>query len=345
MIAALLATSAPAAARERDVPGAATTAGAGSAPTHRHLHDTILEDPAPSLMRAADARATARAYATPDGRYVTVEVSRAYPVDPEVDQALVDFLGSRLHGPELETLSVYVGAPREISRLCGARDAVACYAPYEERMFVPGEAVHGVSVDYALTHEYGHHVASWRSNRPWNALDWGAKHWSSAMRVCTQVDRGLLFPGNQGRHYFEDPGEGFADGYAHVHYPGFPWGYSPLMRPRGAAYAAIRRDVLHPWTGPRTRILRGRLRPGGGARSFRLRLRLDGDVTVRLSAPERLRAAIELKAAGVAAGRRLRDGRAFGVEWCRREPIESVTLTVRRRAGAGPFALKVAWPG
>ena len=272
-------------------------------------------------------------------------MSRAYPDSVAADRALVDFLDSRLHGAELGSLSVYVGAPSEIERLCGGAGAVACYGVAEQRMYVPGEAVQGVPVEYALTHEYGHHVAGWRSNRPWDALDWGAKYWSSAMRVCAGVEAGRLFPGNQGQHYLSDPGEGFADGYAHVHYPEVPWQYNPILRPDRAAFAAIRRDVLHPWTGPRSRTFRGRLGQGRGARRFHFRMRLDGAVRLRLKAPAALRAELTVRGAGSAAGRTVRGGRGLGVEWCRHRPDELVTVTVRREGGAGPFRLRVAWPG
>jgi hypothetical protein len=185
-------------------------------------------------------------------------------------------------------------------------------------------------------------VASWRSNRPWNALDWGAKYWSSAMRVCAGVEAGRLFPGNQGRHYLRDPGEGFADGYAHLHYPGVPWQYDRSLRPDASAFAAIRRDVLQPWTGPRSRTFRGRLGPGRGAvRRFHVRLRLDGAVRVRLAAPARMRAEVSLEGSG----RSVSGGRRLGVEWCRTRRAELVTVTVRRRTGAGPFALRASWPG
>lgn len=330
-----------AAARERDVPGERPLPAA-SAATHAQLNDTVLEGPVAS---AAMASAPTRAYTTAEGQSVRVRVSRAYPADVDADRALVDFLDSRLHGPELGGLSVYVGAPAEIERICGA-GAVACYGVDAQQMYVPGEDVHGVPVEYALTHEYGHHVASWRSNRPWEALDWGAKYWSSAMRVCAGVAAGRLFPGNQGRHYLSDPGEGFADGYAHVHYPAVPWQYNQLLRPDRSALAAIRRDVLQPWTGPRSRTFRGRLGGrGGNMTRFRFRLRLDGAVRVRLAGPARLRAELSLQGAGSADGRIVRAGRELGVEWCRRKPAELVTVTVRRRSGAGPFALRVSWPG
>jgi hypothetical protein len=340
-VAALLAMPLSAAARERDVPGE-WAAPAGVAPSHDHLKDTVLSGPVAS---AAGVSGPTRAYTTADGHRVSVRVSRAYPDSVAADRALVDFLDSRLHGAELGSLSVYVGAPSEIERLCGGAGAVACYGVAEQRMYVPGEAVQGVPVEYALTHEYGHHVAGWRSNRPWDALDWGAKYWSSAMRVCAGVEAGRLFPGNQGHHYLSDPGEGFADGYAHVHYPEVPWQYNPILRPDRAAFAAIRRDVLHPWTGPRSRIFRGRLGQGRGARRFHIRMRLDGAVRLRLKAPAALRAELTVRGAGPAAGRTVRGGRGLGVEWCRHRPDELVTVTVRRKGGAGPFRLRVAWPG
>ena len=334
--ASLLALPLPASARERDTPDATV------AVEHVELADTVI---AHAPARAASAAGAPRAYPTVDGHSVSVSVSQAYPQDAGVDQALVDFLASRLHGPELSSLGVYVGTPGEIARICGGRYAVACYAIDEQRMYVPGEKVHGIPIEYALTHEYGHHLASWRRNNPWDALDWGAKHWSSAMRVCAHVDAGRLFPGNQGRHYLEDPGEGFADGYAHVHYPGAPWQYSAILRPDRSAFAAIRRDVLHPWTGPRTRTFRGRLGQGRSRRQYKLRFRLDGDMSVRLAGPASLRAEVEVRAPGFAAGRTLSRGGSFGIEWCRRERVEMATLTVRRRAGSGPFRLQVSWPG
>ncbi|HEV2874795.1 MAG TPA: hypothetical protein VGW14_06565 [Thermoleophilaceae bacterium] len=333
----------PAAAGEREVPDPSRTvvaAGIG------HVEDTVFEGSAPRPARIAAARATSRAYTTPDGYRVEIETSPAYRVDPVADQGVADFLGSRLHGPELGTLSVYVGSPVEIRRLCGGgARVVACYSIGESRMYVPGEAVAGIPVEYPLTHEYGHHIASRRSNKPWEALDWGAKHWASAVRVCTYVDRGLLFPGNQGAHYRDDPGEGFADGYAHLHYPDVPWYYNELMRPGPLEFAALRKDVLDPWRGPRSRTFRGGLGPHRTQRTFRLRLKLDGNVTMRMKGAAGASYTVEAETTGYAAGRTLRAGGMFGIEWCRRRPVDHVKLTVRRRTGTGPFALSVRWPG
>jgi hypothetical protein len=167
-----------------------------------------------------------------------------------------------------------------------------------------------------------------------------------AMRVCTNVRERRLFPGNQGAHYRDDPGEGFADSYAHLSQPLVPWQFNELMRPTRAAFSAIRRDVLRPWAGPRTRTFHGRLGLERGKRTFRLRIRLDGNVHVALRGRPGIRAQVELRARSFATAETLRARRGgFGVEWCRRQRVEHVSVVVRRRAGAGPFALRVSWPG
>jgi hypothetical protein len=342
-VAVFLAAPLSAAAGEREIPDPNRPIDVAAL---GHVEDTVFQGPAPRPARSAAARAASRAYATPEGYTVEVESSPSYRRDAAADQGVVDFLGSRLHGPELDSLSVYVGSPAEIRRLCGGgARVVACYSIAESRMYVPGEAVQGIPVEYPLTHEYGHHIASWRLNNPWDALDWGPKHWASAVRVCTYVEKGILFPGNQGAHYRDDPGEGFADGYAHIHYPDVPWYYNELMRPGPLEFAAIRKDVLEPWSEPRARTFRGRLGPNRAERTFKLRVKLDGNVAMRLKGPAGGRYTVEAETAGYAAGKDMRSGGMLRVEWCRRRPVDHVTITVRRRAGTGPFALRVRWPG
>ncbi len=335
-IAGLLALPAGATAAGRDVPVA------GPLPVlPPHVADRVVSRVAVAGAASAGRPARVQRYRTSDGQQVEVAVSAAYPADVGADRALVDFLATRVHGPELGALRLYVGRPAEIGSLCGGGRVVACYATDERRMYVPGEDTPAAPMAYVLTHEYGHHVASWRRNDPWDALDWGPKRWSSAVGVCAWVDRHRLFPGNQGRHYFEDPGEGFADGYAHLHYPDVRWRYSPLLRPDATIYEAIRADVQEPWTGPRTRVLRGRR---GG--HLRLKLRLDGDVTVRLMARAGSRYRLEAHSDGWAIGRPLRPGGQLGIQWCRKTLADAtITLGVERLEGRGPFRLVVRYPG
>ena len=130
-------------------------------------------------------------------------------------------------------------------------EVVACYA-IDEAAHVRAGRVGARHPDRVPAHARVRppHLAAGAPTAPWDALDWGAKYWSSAVRVCTQVRRGVLFPGNQGAHYWDDPGEGFADGYAHLHYPHMPWYYNELMRPDATGrWRRSERDVLHPWTG------------------------------------------------------------------------------------------------
>lgn len=293
------------------------------------------------------ARAAGHEYLTADGLGVRVESSSAYAPDPSRDQALVDFLGSRLHGPELGRLRVYVGTPSEISSICGFDDAVACYAADEARMYVPGEESHGIPSAYAITHEYGHHIENFRDNAPWSTLDWGPKYWASYVRVCAHVLDNDLFPGDQGDHYAGDPGEGFADAYAHYAYPQAPWQFDPLMRPNRGAFRAIVRDVRHPWTGPRKRVLRGRLGPGRATRRFRLRLHLDGDLALRLKGPRGsdFNIAVRWRHELVARTRRAGSRDTADIGWCRGSRTEVATISVTRRSGSGRFRLLARYAG
>jgi hypothetical protein len=309
------------------------------------LRDRVVASAGERGLRIA-ATASSQTYLTASGSGEPIQVSRSSAPDAAGDQALVDFLGSLVHGPELSELRVHVGTAAEITSLCGGGQVVACYSTSQSQMYVPDEPGQGLPLEYVLAHEYGHHIASRRSNAPWDALDWGPKHWSSAMRVCEHVRAGALFPGNQGAHYFDDPGEGFADGYARLNSPAPAWVFSHLLLPDARAFKAIRRDVLEPWTGARTRTFRGRLGPRRKLRRFSIPLKLDGEVRVELASRRPgLRAQVELEGQSFARAETLHPGGSFGDRWCRDAPRERLKVTIRRRAGNGRFALRVTWPG
>ena len=97
--------------------------------------------------------------------------------------------------------------------------------------------------------------------------------------------------------------------------------------------------------GPRTRTFHGTLGRERRERTFKLRLSLDGNVHVALRGRPGLRAEVELRASNFATAETLGASHGFGVEWCRRQRLERVKVIVRRRSGAGPFALQVSWPG
>ena len=159
----------------------------------------------------------------------------------------------------------------------------------------------------------------------------------------------MLFVNASARHYLEDAGEGWADGYAHLHYPNVVWQFSPLMRPDAGAFAAIRRDVLQPWSGPRSRTFRGSLVGGRRAASTVLSENLDGMVNLRLSGPSGADFQIEVLKGSRVLARTRSAGSSDSLSglFCR-QPSESalkLRLRVRRLSGAGSFALRIRYPG
>src|SRR4051794_8774295 len=121
------------------------------------------------VVRARAARASA-AYQTPDGTTVQVSFDAAYRDNATVAQTYVDYLGSLPHGSELSKLKLVLAPPAAVTQECGGVDGVlACYDGRAHEMFAPGEQISdnsGVSTAYVITHEYGHHIASFRSNPP-----------------------------------------------------------------------------------------------------------------------------------------------------------------------------------
>jgi hypothetical protein len=247
----------------------------------------VLEHPPPALRRATASAAT-HTYTAPDGSRVRVQVSDGYAPDPAADQALVDFLGSLVHGRELNRLKVYVATPSEMPRLCSAI-AASCYVIRQNLIVVVGQdSFGGLPTDYVLAHEYGHHIEHHRKNLPFRggALVWGTKRWSTAKRICPGVLRGRYSLSPVGRGYFRNPGEAFAESYAYLHFPGrIPWEWVPSLHPNRAAYRAIRLDVLRPWRHNVRELHRGAVSRGGDRRDvIRLRTPLDGGLGITLRA-------------------------------------------------------------
>lgn len=350
--AAVLAAAGPASAAAATLaplrPGAPATVGAPGP-----LRDRVL------TARSARARAAAsstRTYVTPDGLPMEVSLSSSFADTPENRagaQSFVDFLASRLHGPELIRLKLFIGTAAEVNAACGGVAGVlACYIPPERRIYVPAtdpSAGRGAFTrEYVVTHEYGHHIAAFRRNDPFPSLDFGPKYWSSYERVCAGVDAGRFFPGDQGARYYDDPGEGFADAYAHLHYPAAPWQYNPALAPDAGAFAAIRRDVLSPWTGPTVRTLRLSLKGRRRATTTVGRFSLDGVLSLRLDSPRGASFDVQVLDGGkvVAQTRgRGRIKRLAGTVCRDRSDVGSFRLRVRRRSGSGRFALRVSTPG
>ncbi len=303
-----------------------------------------------------------------------VKMSSTYYDDADM-QSIADVLGGLVHGEEMNSLSVYVASPDELSQICGP-GALACYAPSQGEMFISGEdgSSYGVPRDFTIAHEYGHHIANNRINAPWTALDTGAKRWATYEHVCQGTRRDQLFPGDEGTHYWQNPGEGFAETNAHLNFPDVPvpWGYNSLLHPSQASIAKLESDITSPWSAPTTVSWRGSIWPQrANPPQRRFSTPLDGQVEIDLSGPaganydlyvlgDKLPLSRHLRARVRRAHRRhhhlhrLRPRRRIvsrAVTGGSNEQIalnlcgqSSIHIEVRRRSGSGPFTVSVTRP-
>jgi hypothetical protein len=314
------------------------------------------------LLRDGGPNSRAQTYPVIGGQHV--EVYSTYYPDAEV-QGVVNVLGGLVHGDEMNSLSVYVATPDEISYICG-QDALACYSPAMSEMIVSGVngSAYGVPRDFTIAHEYGHHIANNRLNAPWDALETGAKRWATYERVCQGTRQGQLFPGDEDAHYWENPGEGFAETNAHLNYPALsvPWGYSSLLRPTLDSMDRLRADITAPLSAPVTATWNGSLWPQRRNPAIhRFATPFDGEVVVQLHGPDASNYDIYALGPKLRLNKHKRQG-AHKVK-VRRSVIQrsvssgsseqlqmtlcghsSIQVEVRRRSGTGPFSVSVTRP-
>jgi len=206
------------------------------------------------------------------------------------------------------------------------------------------------------------------------ALDTGAKRWSTYEHVCQGTRQGRLFPGDEANHYWDNPGEGFAESNAHLNFPdvSVPWGYNPLLHPTQASLAKLQTDITSPWSGPTTVTWNGSLWPQrGNPAERRFATPLDGQVEIDLSGPvgtnydlyvlgdklplsRHLRERYRRLHRKHHRLRRLRPRRRVvsrAVSGGSNEKIElnlcgqsAIHVEVRRRSGSGPFTVSVTRP-
>lgn len=256
------------------------------------VRDTVVEAPSFGSARISASAEEAGRYPIDDGSGETVVVTATPACQAACDaanpQQIADTLGTFLHGPEMELLTVQLDTPSQIEFDCGF-GAQACYYGGENTIVLSGDstpAPEGASRDFVLAHEYGHHIARHRqSPSPFPAaIDWGTARWSSYEHVCQRSRAGALFPGNEGSHYFRDPGEAFAESYAHMTYPesNVVWRWVRSLQPDAIAMRAIREDVTRPWSGRTAVTLRGRV-PGRRDRAVTKTFQtpIDGTVSLR----------------------------------------------------------------
>lgn len=266
------------------------------APPSPPLRDAVLPAPSATASRALRGGQAGR-YPVNDGqgRTVAISVTPACEVTCNAanPQAVANFLGNLIHGDEMSLLRVELVAPTpEMATICG-QGALACYFSGANRMVISGDddaAPDGATRAFIIAHEYGHHVAQHRLNPPFEpAINYGTKRWSSFERVCQGARRGQYFPGDQGNHYFQNPGEAFAESFAFTKFPNAPvqWAWIDSLRPRRGSFRAIRADTLRPWAHRTRAIVRGELSGREVLTARRVRTPLDGVLSVRLEGPRR----------------------------------------------------------
>jgi hypothetical protein len=316
--------------------------------------DTVIETPSVgSALISAGAEGGRYPIDDGSGETVAIVVTEACRVacDAANPQQIADFLGTLIHGPEMELLTVQLDTPTQIEFDCGY-GAEACYYGGENKIVLSGDdtpAPEGASREFVLAHEYGHHVARHRESPPPfpGAIDWGTPHWASYEHVCQGSRSGALFPGNEGLHYFRDPGEAFAESFAHLRFPEskVPWRWVRSLEPDQGAFEAIREDTLRPWLGRTSIGLRGRIPPrrdGPAVRAFGTPL--DGTVSLRPTGRRRYDLSLLNPAGRVlrSSSGGLSIGRRLNYTVCGQSRLR-VAIRSSNRLG-GPFELQIQRP-
>ena len=191
-----------------------------------------------------------------------------------------------IHGPEVDLLTVQLDTPFELGFDCGF-EAQSCYFGGENKIVLSGDddpAPDSASRDFVLAHEYGHHVAQHRDMpSPFPAaINWGTERWSSVEDVCEGHRAGAFFPGDEGTHYYEDPGEAFAESFAFNRYPeaAVKWAWAPALRPTPASLQALRDDTLRPWLGRHSFTVSGHVPRDAASSVQEFRTPFDGRVSI-----------------------------------------------------------------
>ncbi len=222
------------------------------------------------------------------GEVVEVLVSDALPLE-STPEGWAEFLVGLTHGSELSRLTTYIATFDEVQDICGSR-ALGCYS--RNQMIALGEpAPNGTTAEEIVRHEYGHHVGLYRSNTPWEAIDWGPKRWASAADVCARVARREAFPGNEGTNYTRNPGEAWAETYRLMDerkagVTTASWQIvSSAFFPSEAALQAAERDVLQPWTVPATNSFTRVFKRRNAVWLVPVQTPLDGDLRLSAAVP------------------------------------------------------------
>jgi hypothetical protein len=310
------------------------------------IHDSVVAPHA--RPRAIHPAATTRGgeITTGDGSRVRVLASSGLGASDAARRSYAELFASFFHGRELGSVTVYLAPFSEMQNVCGAV-ADSCYDPSTEEIVLVGETPpDGTPIEELAAHEYGHHIAMHRDNRPWPALDWGPKYWASHQRICSRERRGQVFPGNEDTFYSLDPGEGWAETNRVLNGGHDAWGrVDDSFAPRATDLRLARKDILHPWVGPTSAYHRGALGPGHArTASYKLARPLDGRVAISVHTRGHLDADLYLyDASGHQLARSTRTGhydliRRTACGW------GALRLVVVRYSGSGSYVVHTSLP-
>ena len=283
---------------------------------------------------------------------VCVYTSTAFTYRAAVNSDWAAFFANLPHGSEITQLTVYIAPISQITAgyLCGPM-ADSCYDPGLGAMYLTGETPpDGANIQQIAAHEYGHHIASWRLNTPWDALNNGPKHWATSAAVCDQTRKKKMFPGDEGAHYEDNPSEIWAETYR-VYATSVigtvldPWEIlSPQWEPVAANLTAAAADTLRPWLKQQKKTLTGHLGSSGSQKyvtsiPFPLDGRLDATGSVKSSL--RIKVAVQSSSGAYLTASSSLSSRA-SVNVCS-SPTAKVTVT--RLSGSGTWTLQLQSPG
>jgi hypothetical protein len=347
--------------------GLAATAQASADEYDAVFHDAVIGGPVPSTKAATASASSAPSYPVLGGQTVNVQVDPVF-AGTDALQRVLDTLGATVHGAEMSNLNVHIADSVSLPQICG-QNSTACYFPASMTMVVSGQPTNPnnqMPQGMVITHEYGHHIEANRSFPGWYATDMGGRHWATYEHVCEGVASGALFPGDQGAHYWENPGEAFAQAYATMHYPNaVPWWWS-FANPDAGAFDAIRADVADTSHGTSASWSQ-KLNAAKPSATITINTSLDGPIDVTLRQPKGASYNLQLlSASGEVLGRGQVNN---SVKWkgakskkkgkkgkkARGKPgqvtlnygtcgARSFQLQVTRRSGRGPFTAQIVRP-
>ena len=273
---------------------------------------------------------------------IRINVSNAYIAEQNLPQDWATYLGSLMHGPEISKLTLNLGTPDEVARVCG-RSALACYDPNSQTIEAsPDDQLDAPPAREIVMHEYGHHVANNRSNAPFVAEDYGTKRWASYEQICKKTLDGSVTPGNEGASYALNSGEAFAESYRVLNLTkqgatDIGWTIvSSVFRPDARALELLEQDVVDPWTGPTFTHVHGSF-GYGTARTTYVKTPLDGTFVARLISPTKARMRLAVYSGNTLLGR----GSSVRLQICGQRQLR---LKVERTSGSGAFTIDISKP-